>query len=319
MATKPEQTTTTRREGRSPAYPFFSVEKALVRTRQLWEQERSHWAPLVSAMAAWGYSTKSSGGRQTLASMKYYALIEVTGEGDGRNIRVSDLAKRILLDEREDDSERQALIREVALSPSAHRTIFEKYKDEGRLPSDSTVEYFLVWEKGFNKDAARDLLAEFKETASYVGLFEPEKDVDKTPLKEDDDRTPPKVKVGDIVQATVHGQNMFQDGARVLGFSEDGAWVFVDKAKGGVKLEEITVLEAAQTPLAQERPTIPASLLQSNEDREPAGRRKAVFPLDEGDVTLTFPEGMSKEGLTDLSDYLDIFLKKEKAKAKPGS
>ncbi|WP_438730261.1 hypothetical protein ACR9YC_04160 [Parasphingorhabdus sp. DH2-15] len=41
-----------------------------------------------------------------------------------------------------------------------------------------------------------------------------------------------------------------------------------------------------------------------------------MFPLDEGDVTLTFPEGLAEDSLQDLSAYLDIFLKKEIKKSK---
>ena len=39
-----------------------------------------------------------------------------------------------------------------------------------------------------------------------------------------------------------------------------------------------------------------------------------MFPIDEGDVTLVFPEGISPTGLQDLSEYLAIFLKKEARK-----
>lgn len=42
----------------------------------------------------------------------------------------------------------------------------------------------------------------------------------------------------------------------------------------------------------------------------PAGMRKAVFTLVEGDIELVFPEGLSKESVTDLSDYLEIWLRK---------
>jgi hypothetical protein len=60
---------------------------------------------------------------------------------------------------------------------------------------------------------------------------------------------------------------------------------------------------------------IPAHLLSAKQD-EPVkvGWRKAVFPIDEGDVTLIFPEGISPTGLQDLSEYLAIFLKKEARK-----
>jgi len=250
--------------------------------------------------------------------MKYYALIDIQGEGDARRIRVSDLAKRIILDEREDQAEKRALIREVALSPSAHRSLYEEYRTG--LPSDGTVLHFLMFTKGYNREAARDLLDEFKQTASYIGLYEPSTSLDKDEPEAEENPAPPKVSVGDLVQATVNGQDVFPEGARVLGFSDDYAWVFVDKASGGLKLEEITVLEAAQkNPPAQERPLIPDALLAGLANREQekdrADMRTAVFPVSEGDVSLSFPKSITAEGLRELGLYLNIFLKKEEAQA----
>ncbi|QQN75037.1 hypothetical protein [Croceicoccus sp. YJ47] len=51
---------------------------------------------------------------------------------------------------------------------------------------------------------------------------------------------------------------------------------------------------------------------EEHDDQTGIGMRKAMFPLDEGDVTLIFPEGISADGLGDLADYLEIFLKKER-------
>ncbi len=42
----------------------------------------------------------------------------------------------------------------------------------------------------------------------------------------------------------------------------------------------------------------------------PAGTRRAVFTLDEGDVSLTFPSDLSADGFQELKEYLDIFLRK---------
>lgn len=316
MAPEPEHHGNPRREGRSPGYPYFSVQKALERAQQLYRQEGAHWAPLSSATAAWGYSPKSSGGRQSIATMKYYALIEVKGEGDGRQIRVSDIAKRIILDEREDQSEKRALIREVALSPTAHKSLFEEYRTG--LPSDGTVLHFLMFSKSYNREAARDLLEEYKQTASYIGLYEAPNEEE----NEEDGEAPPRVNVGDRIQATVNGQEMFPDGAKVLGVSPDRQWVFTDQSPAGLRLEEITVLEAAPVSPVVERPLMPASLLaaaklqpQGYEGDMPANKRKAVFPISEGDVSLTFPTNLTAKGLRELGMYLEIFLKKEEAAA----
>jgi hypothetical protein len=300
-----------RRVGRSPAYPFLSVQKAIDKARDLYAQEAVYAAPLESALKAWGYGPKSSGGRQTLATMKYYGLIDISGEGDKRRIKVSDIARRIILDQREDDTEKRQLIRKVAMNPAAHRALYEEYPTG--LASDGSVKHFLIFEQGFNEDAAAELLAEFKETASHVGLYEPQKDVDKS-ADEEESGGPPEVKVGDLIQATVNGEHAFPTGARVLGV-QDG-WVFTDQSNAGVKLEEVTLLEAAQTPPAVERPPIPASLLRGNSDeKDPAGMRKAVFPVRDGDVSLVFPKDITARGLRELGMYLQIFLKNEEEAA----
>lgn len=43
------------------------------------------------------------------------------------------------------------------------------------------------------------------------------------------------------------------------------------------------------------------------------GRSQAVFPLDEGDVILSFPANLSAEGRQQLEDYLAVFLRKRGA------
>jgi hypothetical protein len=42
----------------------------------------------------------------------------------------------------------------------------------------------------------------------------------------------------------------------------------------------------------------------------PPGMRRAVFTLFEGDVAIVFPETLSKESVSDLDDYLKIWLRK---------
>jgi hypothetical protein len=304
-----------RRVGRSPAYPYISVQKALEQAKALHAQEGDYAAPLPSAVSAWGYSPKSSGGRQTLATMKYYGLIEIAGEGDGRKIKVSDIARRILLDQREDESEKRQLIRRVALTPAAHKALYEQYANG--LASDGSVEHFLIFDEGYNKEAAKELLAEFKDTARFAGLYEPSMAIDKQVEKTDTggDNKSPSVKVGDKVQVTVNGVDTFPDGATVLGFTDDRAWVYTDQSNAAAKLEEVTLIEAAAAPEVLERPLVPSHLQKPKHDDTPKpGMRKAMFPLDEGDVTLIFPEGLTPGALTDLGKYLDIFLKKEQGK-----
>lgn len=315
MTEAPEaEKTQKRRVGRSPAYPYIPVQKALEQAKALHNQEGEYAAPLASAVAAWGYSPKSSGGRQTLATMKYYGLIDITGEGDGRKIKVSDIARRILLDQREDQAEKRQLIRRVALTPAAHQALYNEYPKG--LASAGSVEHFLIFDQGYNKDAAKELLEEFKQTAQFAGLYGPSGTLDKSSENGDTsgDKQPPKIAVGDKVQVTVGGVDMFRDGATVLGFTDDGAWVYTDQSDSAAKLEEVTLIEAAAESPVVERPPVPAHLLKPKRQQEqegsqtPKGARKAVFPINDGDVVLTFPEGITGAGLKSLKRYLEIFL-----------
>ncbi|TPK89644.1 MULTISPECIES: hypothetical protein [unclassified Mesorhizobium] len=312
-----------RKVGRSPAYPYISVQKAVEKTKALYDREGEYAAPLESASAAWGYGAKSSGGRQTLATLKYYGLIDVQGENDKRKVKVSDVARRILLDQREDDTEKKQLLRKVALSPSAHKALYEQYPSG--LASDGSVVHFLMFDLHFNRDAAAELLAEFKETARYIGLYGPDKTVDKNASEIHNagtEKPPLDIKVGDKIQWSSQGVDQFPNGATVLGFSDDNQWAFTDQGMSGIPVREIKIMEPspAQTPPAM--PQHLADIVARSGQNTLAievkkGSRKAVFPVDEGDVTLIFPENMSADGLAELGQYLDIFLKKEQKKATP--
>ncbi len=45
------------------------------------------------------------------------------------------------------------------------------------------------------------------------------------------------------------------------------------------------------------------------------GVRRAVFDLSEGEVSITFPEELSPESVSDLQDYLTVFMKKARREA----
>lgn len=159
-----------RQVGRSPAYPFIDLEKALERAESLRKVEGKYEAPMTSAYDAWSLGYKSSGARQTAAALRYYGLIDVNGEAGNRRVKVSDLALRILLDQRDDKTERNKLIRESAITPAIHQYLMLEYPDG--LPSDANVKHNLMFEKGFNEKSSDDVLTVFKATALYAGLLQ---------------------------------------------------------------------------------------------------------------------------------------------------
>ncbi len=150
---------------RSPSYPGIGLEAALERARALNREEGRNAAPNEAILQHWGYGPKSGPGLVTIAALKRFGLL--TSEGSGKS-RLSNLALRIILDEREDSRERDEAIKQAALMPGIHKELWEKY--QGQLPSDATLRHFLRMDKGFTDSAADDLIRQFRETVSFAQL-----------------------------------------------------------------------------------------------------------------------------------------------------
>jgi hypothetical protein len=157
-----------RREGRSPSYPGIDLEKALVRARELFDRDGRNASHIDQILRHWGYSPKSGPGRITFSALKKFGLLAEEGTGPKRRGRLSDLALRILLDERPDSPERRRAIQQAALNPSIHRELWEEY--EGSLPSDETLRSTLRIERRFTESGASEFIQEFKDTIAFAGL-----------------------------------------------------------------------------------------------------------------------------------------------------
>jgi hypothetical protein len=279
--------------GRSPAYPFIGIEKALERAQQLFDAEGRYEAPLVSAYTAWGLGAKSSGARQTAAALGYYGLIDVAGDGNQRKAKVSDLAYRILGDKREDQSERKALIREAALKPPIIKHLYSQYPDG--LPSDANVQHHLVFDRGFNEKAANDVVSVFKSICAHTDLYQPQSKLDKPADGNHSEVTeiePPVVSVGDKVQWTSAGTDMFAEPATVLGLSEDKQWVFVDAGDAAAPIGEIAIVE--QVASLQPDTTPPPAPAHVVAARAAAAAARQQHELAEDQVILS--QGKLKSG-----------------------
>lgn len=149
---------------RSPSFPFIGLREAVERARRLYEAERRNAARPEVAVTHWGYSPKSSGGKQTIAALRAFGLLE----GDG-SVRLTELAVRILLEDAGSEGWRE-LVRQAALSPPVYATLWERYGAD--LPSDRNLRAWLVLELGFNENAVGDLLRGYKETLAWAGLRE---------------------------------------------------------------------------------------------------------------------------------------------------
>lgn len=148
---------------RSPSFPFVDLETALDRAEKFRLEEGRNSARPEVAVTHWEYSAKSSGGKQMLAALRAFGLLE--GEG---MVKLTDAAYKILIDKRPDSLERDALVREAALRPAIHRQLWEEYG--AAPPSDLNLRHELLIKHAFNENSVDNFLREYKRTVAFAKL-----------------------------------------------------------------------------------------------------------------------------------------------------
>jgi hypothetical protein len=146
---------------RSPSFPFISLPEAIRRARLLYEAERRNPVSAEVAVAHWGYRPASSGGRQTIAALKAFDLMEDVSGG----LRLTDVGQHLVL--REPGSpEHNVLLRQVALSPPLFRKLWDRYGPD--LPPFQSLRSYLVLELKLNENAVEDLVRSYRETVAVM-------------------------------------------------------------------------------------------------------------------------------------------------------
>jgi hypothetical protein len=282
-------------QGRSPAFPFVPLARALARADELRAAEGKNGVPITSAYRAWGFGGKSSGGRQTAAALRHFGLLDYVGRGEERDVRLTRLALDILLDARPHSPERDALIRRAALNPPIHAELWRRYGVD--LPSDATFATYLVRDRGFNETGARDLLAEYKDTLAFAKLIgsahddqpaKPEPAAEATPQSAEDGGR------GEAGRAERPPRRSAQGEFQLLGersFAADAS------SAGGEDMGEAPAATGAASPAP--------------------GMRQDVFALDEGEVLIRWPEHLSPESYEDFEHWLRLVLRRAKRSVRP--
>lgn len=158
---------TKRTKERSPNFPYITLESALGRARDFYAREKRSAAPFEVAAEHWGLRVSSSSALQTVAALKSYGLMVDEGRGPGKKVRLTDLALRIVLDDRPDSAERSAYMRQAAKSPAIVAEVHEKWPDG--LPSPSNLRHFLVLERGFNSETVEKAVRIIYENQTFTG------------------------------------------------------------------------------------------------------------------------------------------------------
>lgn len=161
MTDQPSPSTTAGKKpvGRGVSYPFISLEEAVEKARAFHREERKSAAPVSSAMRHFGYSETSSGGRQTVATLLQFGLLEDEGRSENRHVKLTDRALDILLAEPESPA-RYTALREAVRMPKLYANIMSKWPDE--LPSDHTLAFYLQKEFDFNPKNIKAFIADLR-------------------------------------------------------------------------------------------------------------------------------------------------------------
>jgi hypothetical protein len=293
--------------GRGASYPFITLEQAIARAKTLWDKEGKNLAFISAAVKHWGYAEKSSGGKQTVAALRAFGLIETEGEGDGRQIRLTGRALDILLDP--DPAKKTAALRAAAAAPRIFSDLLAKWAPSA-LPSDETISAYLLREKDFNRNAVTEFVKDFRANIAYSGLANsvniPLMGAPKGAKIEEE--KPPGVQIGKFVQWAPGGIDQFVEPRKVVGFSEGKDFLFVEGSLTGVAVSEVTVMPDPatidQSPLRQNS-TAPIRTA-------PSGSKQDTFTLDEGIVVLQWPSSLSETSFEDFESWIQLQLKKIK-------
>jgi len=295
---------------RSPAYPAINLETAVKRAKEFYANEHRNPSTLTVVVGHWGFAEKSSGGLTTAAALKSFGLMRDL-EGTGvRKVQLTELALRIVLDERPDSRERAEAIKKAALLPKMHIFLWNKYGPE--LPSDANLRHELIFDWKFNENAVADFIQEYRQTISFAKLTESDKISISVEDKGDSDHEQEQdFKIGDYVQWESRGVLQMPEAKRVREFSEDGEWAFLEGSDTGVPVSEI-ITAAPPARREQEPSKLPTNLhfqkLPRSPEQQPAGTISTPVGKDEDRVVFAhvrFDAALRKEFVTSLKKYLD--------------
>lgn len=293
---------------RSPPFPFIPLEKAIERATQFEAHYKKSAGRVSNVLPIWQYTAKSSGGQQTIGALKAYGLLEDEGSGADRKVKLTDLAMRILKDER--PGKRDEAIKEAALKPKAlseHWTLWGNDR-----PPDAECRSELTLERHYTEDAAARLLRVYDENLKYARLGLSDKIADKQP-----ETAPIKIpKIGDLIQWESAGVLKLPEPKRVTGIAETGDYLFVEGHLAGIPIKETNVVaqttEQPSNLAAGQAGVAGAGVTTAPIKPAPFGARQDTLTLDEGVVVLQYPAKMSADGYEDFEGWIQLQLRKIK-------
>ena len=150
---------------RSPQAPSVSLEDALNRALKVYDKQRRHEIPIDVAAVDMGYKNAKSGSSlQTLASIRYFGLMQRPKEG---MLNVSIEVEKYKFSP--DPELKQQLLNNWLRTPQVFAELLDKFPTS--LPSDAVIKYELI-QQGFSASTADDVILNFKHSVEFVRYYE---------------------------------------------------------------------------------------------------------------------------------------------------
>lgn len=302
---------------RSPNYPALTIEHAIRRARELLREVGRVPTSEDVIAGIWGLSAKSSTFRLSIAALRSFGLLVEQPGAKGDLVKLSNLALDILEDYPPGSAQQREAIQKAALAPRVHGTLYGRYGPT--LPANAEVRRYLIreHEPPFNDNTVGDFIAKYKATIAFAGFGESATIEDEAGDEEDDPT--PGVSVGDLVQWTSAGTDMFPDPRPVLGLSEDREFAFVPGTKAGLPVSQLTVVSRAMPGTEPQgspplNPFVNAPLASSKSEPEPravpTGFKEDAYDLPEGRAVFRWPERLDPAGVEELQDWFALIIRK---------
>ena len=150
---------------KSPRAPSLALDDAIEKALLVYNNEHRHAAPQDAVAQHVGYKSANNGSAlSTLASLKYYGLIERVKDGMLAVTQEVEAYKFAPKDEM-----RRSLIVKWLTTPPLFADLLDQYA--GKLPSEATLKYDLI-KRGFNPAGADACVSVFTRSVEYAKYYD---------------------------------------------------------------------------------------------------------------------------------------------------
>jgi len=304
--------------GRGPSYPYVDLESAIALTRKVYDYAKRGTAAVESVVTeALGFSPTSSSGDKVMAALKQFGMTEDVGENNGKSVKISGRAIRILLDD-QDSAQRQEEIKKAAISPKWYEYCWSKWGKE--MPP--AMRSNLLIEHGFVESTVDGFLSNYKRSIAFAGLLDDvlfdEKDTSA-------DKSKDSFKVGDWVQWETQGCLRLPTAQRISAFFDDGKYATVEGSDNPVPVAELIPAKPVEgtekSKLAGQPSNIVIPAFKPVAQQEGGKMQTDVMAIGGNSITIQiqWPTEITQEAYDDVVDYMALWQKRAKRAIKTQS